>query len=197
MSLEYSGIEKLVLDKNIALVGNSDSILDEEHGSIIDYHVQVARFNNAITEGFEKHVGSKTDLRISNPHVFEDHPDHHVNKVRPGSLQYRLDNPEEPYILIPANVYRPQLLRKIQVDGIEECPTAKKISKEYTVGFSFVLLCVRMGIIPNLFGFSLNMERRGTHYWQEREAPNMVGHDQLQEQQLLRELKKANKIKVF
>ena len=73
----------------------------------------------------------------------------------------------------------------------------EKISKEYTVGFSFVLLCVRMGIIPNLFGFSLNMERRGTHYWQEREAPNMVGHDQLQEQQLLRELEKSNKIKVF
>jgi hypothetical protein len=190
-------LNKLALDRNIALIGNSDSILDEEYGYIIDSHKQVVRFNNAITEGFEKYVGSKTDIRVSNPHVFEDHPDHHVNKVRPGSEQYRLDNPEEPYALLPANMYRPQLLRAIQEDGIEGCPTAKKITKEYTVGFSFVLLCVRMGIIPNLFGFSLDMDRRGTHYWQEREAPNMIGHDQLQEQQLLRELKEANKINVF
>tara|TARA_R100001594_G_C3987876_1_gene251693 strand:+ start:199 stop:792 length:594 start_codon:yes stop_codon:yes gene_type:complete len=197
MSLKDNGIEGLTIAQNIALVGSSDSILDEEYGSTIDSHTQVVRFNNAITEGFEKYVGSKTDLRVSNPHVFSDHPDHHVNKVRPGSLQYRIDNPKEPYTLVPANAYRPILLREIQADGIEGCPTAKKITKEYTVGFSFVLLCVRLGIIPNLFGFSLSMERRGTHYWQDREAPNMVGHDQLQEQQLLRELKESNKIKVF
>lgn len=190
-------LDKLVLDKNIALVGNSDRLLDNEHGYIIDSHKQVVRFNNAIVGGFEKHVGSRTDLRVSNPHVFEDHPDHHVNKVRPGSEQYRIDNPNDPYELLPANMYRPQLLRAVLLDGIDGCPTANKITKEYTVGFSFVLLCVRLGITPNLFGFSLDMDRRGTHYWQEREAPNMVGHDQLQEQQLLNELLDAKKIKVY
>ena len=197
MNLDNSEVPELILDKNIALVGNSSSLLDEEYGSFIDSHVQVARFNNAITEGFEKHVGSKTDLRISNPHVFEDHPDHHVHKVRPGSLQYRINNPEESYTLIPANVYRVHLLREIQAEGIEGCPTAKEIGKEYTVGFSFVLLCVKVGIVPNLFGFSLDMERRGTHYWQEREAPNMVGHDQLQEQQVLNELLAQKLINVY
>ena len=132
MNLEIRKLPKL--DKKIALVGNSSSLLDEEYGSFIDSHVQVVRFNNAITEGFEKHVGSRTDLRISNPHVFEDHPDHHVYKVRPGSSQYRINNPEESYILIPANVYREHLLREIQAHGVEGCPTARKIDKEYTDG---------------------------------------------------------------
>ena len=74
-------LNKLVLDKNIALVGNSDSILDEEYGELIDSHKQVVRFNNAITEGFEKYVGSKTDIRVANPHILEDHPDHHVRSL--------------------------------------------------------------------------------------------------------------------
>ena len=190
-------LEKLILDRNIALVGNSSCILDEEYGHIIDSHKQVVRFNNAIVTGYEKHVGARTDIRVSNPHVFDDHPDHHIHDVRPGSLKHRQDNPEERYDLVHANAYRPPLLRHILTHGLPECPTAKQIQKEYTVGTSFVILCVLKEIVPSLFGFSLDMDRRGTHYWQDREAPNMVGHDQLQEQQLLRELSQAKKIKVY
>ena len=190
-------LDSLILDKSIALVGSSDILLENEQGKLIDSHAQIVRFNNAVIDGYERYVGSRTDIRVSNPHVFEDHPDHHVHPVRPGSLKYREDNPEEKYALVHANSYRQSLLLHTLSNGIEDCPTAQTIQKEYTVGTSFVLVCVLQDIVPNLFGFSLDMDRRGTHYWQKREAPNMIGHDQLQEQQLLRELKEANKIKVF
>lgn len=45
----------------ILLVGNSKSLLWNEHGEFIDSHPIIVRFNNYETKGYEKHVGSKTD----------------------------------------------------------------------------------------------------------------------------------------
>ena len=47
----------------IAIVGSSGSVLKHKHGSIIDKHDIVVRFNDAPTKGFGKYVGNKTDLR--------------------------------------------------------------------------------------------------------------------------------------
>ena len=44
------------------LVGNGPSLLDSELGDTIDSYSEVVRFNDFQTEGFEKHVGSRTTL---------------------------------------------------------------------------------------------------------------------------------------
>ena len=49
-----------------AVVGSSGIVLNYDHGSDIDEHDMVLRFNSAPTRGFEKHVGSKTTYRITN-----------------------------------------------------------------------------------------------------------------------------------
>ncbi len=51
-----------------AVVGNAGSILQSDYGAAIDRHSAVIRFNNAPTEGFEKHVGRKTNFRLLNKH---------------------------------------------------------------------------------------------------------------------------------
>lgn len=51
-----------------AVVGNSPIILDKEYGDDIDSHDVVIRFNIAETEGYEKHVGSKKNIRFMNCH---------------------------------------------------------------------------------------------------------------------------------
>lgn len=48
----------------IAIIGNSGSILKKQYGSLIDSHETIVRFNEAPTFGFQKHVGSRTDLRF-------------------------------------------------------------------------------------------------------------------------------------
>eukprot|EP00899_Mesostigma_viride_P018020 jgi/Mesvir1/26219/Mv02401-RA.3 len=49
-----------------AVVASSKQLLGRGHGRDIDNHTAVVRFNNAPTKGYEKHVGSKTTLRIQN-----------------------------------------------------------------------------------------------------------------------------------
>ena len=51
-----------------AVVGNSPIILEKEYGDDIDSHDVIIRFNIAETEGYEKHVGSKRNIRFMNCH---------------------------------------------------------------------------------------------------------------------------------
>ena len=57
-------------DKKIAVVGSSGILLDKEYGKEIDDHDYIVRFNVARVKGFEKNVGSRTDIRFFNGHAF-------------------------------------------------------------------------------------------------------------------------------
>ncbi|KAK3277874.1 hypothetical protein CYMTET_14149 [Cymbomonas tetramitiformis] len=52
--------------RSCAVISSSPDILNSSLGNQIDQHDLVMRFNNAITKGFEKDVGSKTTLRFTN-----------------------------------------------------------------------------------------------------------------------------------
>ena len=47
---------------NILIIANGESILNNDYGDFIDKHPLVARINNYQTKGFEKQIGSKTDI---------------------------------------------------------------------------------------------------------------------------------------
>jgi hypothetical protein len=47
-----------------AVVGSSSILLDAEHGAAIDAHDAVFRANKAPISGYERHVGSRTTMRI-------------------------------------------------------------------------------------------------------------------------------------
>ena len=49
-------------NKSIVVVGNSRKILEKENGEFIDSHDIVLRFNRGLPEGYEKHIGTKTDI---------------------------------------------------------------------------------------------------------------------------------------
>ncbi|KAJ3671339.1 hypothetical protein LUZ60_007418 [Juncus effusus] len=52
-----------------AVVGNSGILLGSKHGELIDSHEFVIRLNNARISGYEKDVGSKTNLSFVNSNV--------------------------------------------------------------------------------------------------------------------------------
>jgi Glycosyltransferase family 29 (sialyltransferase) len=52
--------------RSVAMVGNAATILQREHGALIDSHDLVVRFNRAHVEGTEDKIGSRTDLLVAN-----------------------------------------------------------------------------------------------------------------------------------
>lgn len=60
-SNDYDAFKKATAS-TILLVGNGSSLLDAENGDKIDSFDRVVRFNTAKIEGYEKHVGTKTDI---------------------------------------------------------------------------------------------------------------------------------------
>ena len=61
---------ELNASENIAVVASSPRLLTTEYGEFIDSFDDVVRFNRAPTDGYEKHVGAKTTIRVANNHVF-------------------------------------------------------------------------------------------------------------------------------
>lgn len=55
---------ELTLDTDIAIVGAAPRIRDSEWGAAIDSHAEVIRINDAVVDGHEKNVGSRTTLRF-------------------------------------------------------------------------------------------------------------------------------------
>ena len=57
-------------DKTCAIVTGSPSLMDYNYGELIDKHDYIIRSNQSPHEGYEKFVGSRTDIRIINSHYF-------------------------------------------------------------------------------------------------------------------------------
>ena len=51
----------------VLLIGNGHTLLEYDYGNIIDsnYFDEVWRFNRFITDGYEEHTGTKTDVWVS------------------------------------------------------------------------------------------------------------------------------------
>jgi len=56
--------------ESCAVVSSSGALLSHDHGSDIDRHAVVIRFNDAPTLGYEHHVGKKETIRITNMKAF-------------------------------------------------------------------------------------------------------------------------------
>lgn len=50
------------MNNQIIIVGNGSSVLDKENGKLIDSFEKVVRFNRYIINGYEKNVGTKTNI---------------------------------------------------------------------------------------------------------------------------------------
>lgn len=50
------------MSNKIIVVGNGSSLIQKENGILIDAYDDVVRFNYFVTDGYEKHVGTKTTL---------------------------------------------------------------------------------------------------------------------------------------
>ena len=198
---------------DVAVIGSSRILLDKEYGEKIDEYGTIIRFNRAPIIEFEQFVGSKTDIRVVNRHVF-------VNLTCVGDDRFKTPELTQPKDFIKEqkniNILHIGTAGAGSIDpeamgwtNREEHihPTSKpflmdynsvtinQLSKAATVGMKTIKLMIQNNIVPHLFGFGID-EDGATHYWEERD-PNSICHDYNDERNKLREWERDGKIKIF
>lgn len=83
-------LSELKKGKTCAVVSNSGELMNHEYGEIIDRHDVVMRCNWCLIDGYEKHVGTRTDIKVITPHLSKlivdydnTSKDPHFNRVFP------------------------------------------------------------------------------------------------------------------
>ena len=197
----------LCLQKKVAIVGASGNLIDSDFGDLIDSYDEVIRFNRSPVKGFEKDVGSKTTLRVTNNHVFDNvdaskdgysnSPPNFVRDLRNSRILYmgpdlapwfnRNDNSHDSNELFLFSYPHAEVLKN--TFGYTE-------SQNFQVGTIAILLCIGSGIRPDLFGFDLEPVVR-THYYEERPKDCSVCHNATEEQKLIIRMRDENFLKAI
>ncbi len=164
----------LVVKPDIAIVASSSNMLSTEYGGFIDSFSEVVRFNRAPTEGYEKHVGSKTTIRVANNHVFGNVPhtgweteaqptffikeQQNVNVVHLGPDEGHWENRHDHV----AESSKPFLVDyQALIENVFPLTNARP-----SAGFGFLFICIASGLHPHIFGYGIG-EEGCPHYYEE------------------------------
>ena len=192
-----------LMDKSIAVVGSSGILLNNEYGSLIDEHDFVVRFNASRVGGYEKYVGSKTDIRFMNGHAFDGSSDPNRFKAHDPDFVSNLQNE----VLIVKSWNQQEMIRGI----LKNTPQ----NKVYFINPSFTqycnsttgqeATCGTVGVLflslltSNISCFGFNFYKDGwskNHYWEEMQEYKQ-GHSFNVEENLFKQYEAKNLIKIF
>ena len=193
----------LKIENECILVGSSSSLLNNTDIAI-DSFENIFRFNRAPTFGFEKHVGSRTDYRILNNHVFENRKKwnnsqyfsnqdfelleniKNTNIIRIGTMWHTYKEHELRYKKNSNNVY---IFDYSKINKLKKLVEFKS-SKNMTVGAVTISLLLLTNVKINLIGFDLDA-KMFSHYWER--TPDLGSmHDKSYEKEWLRSIIKTS-----
>lgn len=190
-------IPELQVSKNLIIVGSSNIVLQQKLGSVIDKFDDVARFNRAPTFNYEDYVGSKTTIRVTNPHVFA--CVEHAGWDTKGQSQYFVRNLRSQKILVIHRSHNEAQEFQQHSEKLHKSCQAYRfdplLDRRLSVGILFIIKCIQSKLIPYIYGFGLD-EEGTSHYW-ENKPPNQTSHDYLVERQQLHKLIKEERIRVL
>ena len=216
----------LFISKSIAIIGNSRSNLNNEYGKDIDHHDEVIRFNWGVTKNFEKYVGSKESIRISNIecHMGKKHirqPDGlildynlyqnlkninfiiinpakywELNEMKSIANRFKIDTKTNHFYSIHYNAITFNTILK-QLDIPYQFEDS--INKLPQVGLGITLIFCSLGYKPDLYGFDLSFGNDNYgYYWTDIKHTEISSwHDHSLEHDILKYLKDHNFIQIY
>tara|TARA_B100000131_G_scaffold297808_1_gene316899 strand:+ start:19 stop:693 length:675 start_codon:yes stop_codon:yes gene_type:complete len=201
-------------NKTIAIVGGSSSLMENNYGKEIDQYDFVIRFNRAPTKGYEKHVGSKTSLRVMGEQFFlnrsEQYPDKKIN------FDYLVKNTHNTNILIlclgmideiqsmnkfsKSNnfFYIPtQINHKLKYNLISKFNYYKKFkfyfhNSDLSSGSLILSYLINFNLKPSVFGFDFFKNKENYSMYYSNFIEKSIVHEFDLEKELLNEFKDKN-----
>lgn len=198
--------KQLELSKNVAVIGNGGCLLESKHGSLIDSYESVIRFNNANVTDYIRSTGQKTTDLVINCHVYwnsdlktegfsqwtsaDDVFSKHgkirvlyVNTNMPTKGRGPIPQDKEFYVM-----------QKNYFDSCQMSPY--RLPKIPTVGFATICCLIRSGFRPSIFGFTVDVNSKWDHYFEDRPEPS-ISHSHSDEMSCLLDLEKRGLIKIY
>ena len=218
-AIRPSGIK---VGPKVALVGNSRCLLNFHRGKLIDQHDQVVRFNWALVEGFESHVGSKQTIRVTSMGALKgkSHPRHPEGLI-PNYGLYQQIHHHQIIIFDGKRTPNPNQIRKVATEhgvdiqtnqfyGIKwklslfnrildvlNCPYTLEMDPQ--VGLGITLLCCLLGVRVSLFGFDTSYhDYNYGYYWTSIKHQQLSPHHDHQiEHEILKWLHYQRLIRIY
>lgn len=197
-----------------AIVGNSPIVLEKEWGNEIDSHDIVVRFNIAKTQGFEKHVGSKSSIRFSNLHPvlcrtskvhLEEHASHFPEWDNDAILNWKNEDiyfkgvagtleSSELFEILLKNNNRIHHIDPVAVERIK-----RMIGFEPTMGIlSVIAMTSQQFDEVNCYGFNFYEDVENSHYFEKvmKYDQHEQCHNHEVEKKLIMSFHEAGKIRI-
>tara|TARA_R110002020_G_scaffold75261_2_gene191658 strand:- start:5378 stop:6049 length:672 start_codon:yes stop_codon:yes gene_type:complete len=192
---------------NKQLIGYNGVLRNISRGDRIDNHTDIIRFNRAPTKGYENIVGSRTTLRVTNNHVFNnndianegytDQPKDFIRELKDSRILYIAEdvgpwNNRDSNADPSADLYLYDWWGTYSsLRQAASLPSDKNLS----VGMVMMYLCIASGITPTLYGFGIEASDPRDHYWEDRPPASGV-HDIGKEKNILKDLASKKKIRI-
>ena len=195
--------------KSCIVIGNGGSVIESTKGDEIDKFDLVVRNNLARHEGFEKYVGSRTDVRFLSHKTFgnelakSEFSAYDINYI-PNS------DPQHIFIrsvgnvgsMIPGFILNYNNEHTFSVLDLDYNFHLDRLASDRhfcTVGFSSVLTMLDLGCEVSIYGIDFYDTTKKFHYFEENadRIINSHNHSIKQEQDYINNLVKIGKIKVL
>ncbi len=193
---------ELNISENLAIIGSSAKMLQNKAGEEIDSFDDVIRFNRAPTAGFEDSVGSKTTLRVVNPHVYLngaftrwDEDEQFVLKLR----DTRLVLAREPHLALQRenHIHNSVFLYTVRGNFGADIRKHTGISIELpTVGLMGIMIAVLSDIKPVVYGWSTTVDEPMSHYFNKRSPVCSDCHKWDSEIKIIQQLRDTDQIEI-
>jgi len=174
----------------VILVGNGTSVLDHNYGRVIDSFDFVVRFNDFVIEGFEKHVGTKTNCWIT-------HDAYHIKTIKNFDriIVHTWDERQSSLVAELSEHKEIELIKKYEV---------LKIPSEYpSTGLIGIYKFIKEFGYVTIFGFDW-WDRKQHHYFpnitvdrdyiEKKDHDRGTEHKPLEEYRIIKQLEKQGKL---
>jgi len=168
--------ENMYKGKSCVIVTSGGSVLEKELGCEIDKFDLVVRTNLATFEGFEKHAGSRTDVRFMSHKTFgntlknEDFSAYDIDYIPNSNSHLIIRSAGNVGSMMPGFAMNKKGKNKFSILDLDYNLHLDRLADNRhfcTVGFSAVYTMMNFGCDVSIYGFDFYDPSKACHYFEE------------------------------